>query len=203
MKWVLAFVISILAIQVFALPTFTPQLVIKNQQGEQTNNYVLPASTFIAGQIAADTFVCNLTGSKAYPTACTYSQVKTALSLPTNSSTAIAALQNGTPTFQTEAISAAGALSTTVAESQVTNASGSTYAVTLAAPSSQDGQIKVVTAVTTMTHPFTLAMTNIAIGGGYTARGTTTLTFTNVGDTAVFMAVGGKWVYLGGQAVAS
>lgn len=112
-------------------------------------------------------------------------------------------LFNGTFTPQTEAITSAGAVSITKMESTVANASGSTYAVTLAAPSSQDGQLKVIKAVATMSHTVTLALTNVSMSGGYTPTGTTTLTFTNAGDSAVFMAVGSKWVYLGGSAVAS
>lgn len=102
-----------------------------------------------------------------------------------------------------ETIVAAGALSTTKMLSMVSNPN-STYAVTLAAPvASQDYQIKIIEAGATMTHTVTLALTNVKMGGGWTPTGTTTLTFTNAGDSAVFMAIGGKWVYLGGSAVAS
>lgn len=111
-------------------------------------------------------------------------------------------LKNGTFTPTTETISAAGAISTVVMESTLSNGSGSTYAATLAAPSSQDGQLKVLK-MGTATHTVTVAMTNIAVSGVYTPSGTTTLTFTAVGDSAIFMAVGSKWVYLGGSAVAS
>ncbi len=111
-------------------------------------------------------------------------------------------LLNGKLTPQTETISSTGALSTTVMESIVANAGGSPYAVTLAAPSSQDGQLKVIK-MTTATNAVTLAMTNIATSGVYTPTGTTTLTFSAVGHSAVFMAVGAKWVYLGGSAVGS
>lgn len=111
-------------------------------------------------------------------------------------------LQHGKFTFDSETISAAGALSTTVAESLVNNATGGDYAVTLAAPSNQDGQMKVIK-LGTATHKATLAMTNIAMSGGYTPTGTTTLTFTSTGDCAVLMAVGAKWQYMGGSAVAS
>lgn len=109
--------------------------------------------------------------------------------------------------FQTESITVAHALSTTVAESIVSNASGSSIAVTLAAPSNQDGQIKVVKAGATMTHTVTLAMTNIKTPGFLVpttgVSGTTTLTFTAAGDCAIFMAIGGKWQLIGGNAVAS
>jgi hypothetical protein len=49
----------------------------------------------------------------------------------------------------------------------------------------------------------TLAMTNILTSGAATPTGTTTLTFTNAGDCAVLFALGGKWVLVGGSAVAS
>lgn len=111
-------------------------------------------------------------------------------------------LKNGKFTPSVQALSGAGAVNTTSMETTVTNA-GSTYAVTLAAPSSQDGQIKIIKAITAMAGTVTLACTNIAFSGAYTPTGTTTLTFTNVGDSAIFMAVGSKWVYLGGSAVAS
>lgn len=108
----------------------------------------------------------------------------------------------GVSTGNTETVAAAGAISTTKLESILSNGTSGTYAATLAAPSSQDGQIKILK-MGTATHTVTVAMTNIGIGGGYTARGTTTLTFTAIGDSAVLMAVGAKWVYLGGTAVAS
>lgn len=111
--------------------------------------------------------------------------------------------QNGLLILPSEAIGVAHALSTTIAESIVSNPSGSTYAVTLAAPSNQDGQIKVIKAGATMTHTVTMALTNVSMSGGYTPTGTTTLTFTSAGQSAVFIAIGVKWVYLGGSAVAS
>lgn len=155
MRLLTVLITVLFSISSFALPTFNPQLVLKNQFGEVSNNAILAGSQF-------SSFI-----------------------------------------FSTQTVSAAGALSTVIPESLITNASGSTFAVTLAAPSNQDGQIKVIKAVTSMAHTITLAMTNISMSGGYTPTGTTTLTFTNVGDSAVFMAVGSKWVYLGGSAVAS
>lgn len=114
----------------------------------------------------------------------------------------LAGLTNYTPTLISETVAAAGAISTTTGESLVNNGTGGSYAVTLAAPSSQDGQIKVIK-LGTATHTVTLAMTNIKASGAYTPTGTTTLTFTSTGDCAIFMAVGAKWIYLGGSAVAS
>jgi hypothetical protein len=104
--------------------------------------------------------------------------------------------------YTSETIAAAGALSPSIGVSLVNNATSGSYAVTLAAPASQDGQIKIVK-LGTATHTVTLAMTNIKVSGAYTPTGTTTLTFTAVGDSAIFMAVGAKWVYIGGSAVAS
>ncbi len=114
----------------------------------------------------------------------------------------LGALQNGTFVPTSETVAAAGAISTTKMVSLVNNATGGDYAITLAAPSSQDGQLKIIK-LGTATHAATLAMTNIVMSGGYTPTGTTTLTFTSTGDSAVFMAVGSKWVYLGGSAIAS
>lgn len=114
----------------------------------------------------------------------------------------LGALQNGTFVPTSETVAAAGALSTTKMVSLVNNASGAGFAVTLAAPSSQDGQIKIVK-FGTATNPATLACTNIVFSGAYTPTGTTTLTFSVSGQSAIFMAVGSKWVYLGGSAVAS
>lgn len=114
----------------------------------------------------------------------------------------LAGVTNYTPTLISETVAAAGAISTTKGESLVNNGTGSTYAVTLAAPSSQDGQIKVIK-LGTATHTVTLAMTNISTPGYVTALGTTTLTFTSTGDCIILMAVGAKWVIIGGSAVAS
>lgn len=115
-------------------------------------------------------------------------------------------IMNLTPAFtgaNAETVSAAGALSTTKALSNLANSTGSDFAVTLAAPSSQDGQIKVLKMTVRTSNNVTLALTNVAMSGAYTPTGTTTLTFSAVGHSAVLMAVGGKWVYLGGSAVAS
>lgn len=101
-----------------------------------------------------------------------------------------------------ETLTVAGAISTTYDETILSNATSGSYAATLAAPSNQDGQVKILK-MGTATHTVTVAMTNIKMSGGYTPTGTTTLTFTAVGDSAVLMAVGTKWVYLGGTAVAS
>lgn len=98
-----------------------------------------------------------------------------------------------------ETVAVAGAISTTNPETILNNAAGAGYAATLAAPSSQDGTIKVLKMVTA-TNPVTVAMTNIAMSGGYTPTGTTTMTFSAAGHSAVLMAVGSKWVYLGGSA---
>lgn len=109
----------------------------------------------------------------------------------------------GKQTYSSEAIAAAGALSISVPESVVSNGTAGSIAVTLAAPSNQDGAIKIVKAGATMLHTATLAMTNIKGPGFCTLSGTTTLTFTAAGDTAIFMASGAKWMLIGGNAVAS
>ncbi len=110
---------------------------------------------------------------------------------------------NNTPiALPNDVVAAAGAISTTLRETVLNNATSGTYAATLAAPSGQDGLLKLIK-MGTATHTVTLAMTNIAMSGGYTPAGTTTLTFTATGDSAILMALGSKWVYLGGSAVAS
>jgi len=115
----------------------------------------------------------------------------------------LGALQNGTfvPTVQT--LSAAGAINLTSMVTLVNNATGGTFAMTLAAPSSQDGQLKVIKLGTATTNGMTLAMTNIKGPGFCTLSGTTTLTFTSSGQCAILMAVGAKWMLVGGDAVAS
>lgn len=115
----------------------------------------------------------------------------------------LAALNNGTFVPTTQAVSTATAINTTSMLTTLANAGGGDLAATLAAPSSQDGQIKILKMITRTSNNFTLAMTNIAMSGAYTPTGTTTLTFSAVGHTAVLMAVGSKWVYLGGSAIAS
>jgi hypothetical protein len=110
-------------------------------------------------------------------------------------------------TLSSEAVVGAGALTPTKQISTVANTTSGTYAVTLAAPSGQDGQEKIIKAVATMTHTVTLAMTNIKTAGDLVGTtgvsGTTTLTFTNAGDCAILKAVGSLWHLVGGTAVAS
>lgn len=114
---------------------------------------------------------------------------------------AISLLKNGTPTFTAQTpLTVAGALDTTSGLSTFSNTAGAPYAVTLAAPSSQDGQQKVLKAVATMTSAVTLAMTDIVT---YPGGASTTLTFTNAGDCAILMACGVKWIMVGGSAVAT
>jgi hypothetical protein len=103
-----------------------------------------------------------------------------------------------------ETVIAAGALSATAPKSILQNGTGATFAVTLAAPLvTQDGQVKMIKCETTMLHTITLAMTNIKQSGSTTPTGTTTLTFTNVGDCVLLVACGLKWNVIGGSAVAS
>ena len=190
-------------------------LILKNQFGEQSNNYVLsgglPLANFVTYFSGAGAPTNGVTGATFAGPGSIYAN-RTTGNLYTNTNTAASptwvivgtgvGVANGTFTPTTETVSAAGAISTTKMLSILSNAGGSTFAATLAAPSSQDGQLKILK-MGTATHTVTVAMTNIATSGVYTPAGTTTLTFTNAGDSAVFMAVGGKWVYLGGSAVAS
>lgn len=115
---------------------------------------------------------------------------------------ALALLKNGTPTLTGQtALTVTGAIDLTSGLSTFSNTAGAPYAITLAAPSNQDGQLKVLKAVAVMTSAVTLAMTNITTSPGVAAN--TTLTFTNAGNSVVLMAVGAKWINLGGSAVAS
>jgi len=114
----------------------------------------------------------------------------------------LAALNNATFVPLSQTVSVAGAINTTSMLTVLANAAGAPYAATLAAPSSQDGQIKILK-MTTATNAVTLACTNIAFSGAYTPTGTTTLTFSATDHSAIFMAVGSKWVYLGGSAAAT
>ncbi len=227
MKSIYALLALLYTTAAFALPTFNPQLILVNPQGEKTPyGVVYPGTTFIGGKIAANSVVSNITGSIAYPVANTYAAVSAKLTpamLLTGftagagtvaaSDTVLQGMQKivgnqalgltpGTP----QALAAAGAVSVSVMETTVTNA-GSTYAITLAAPSGIDGQVKIIKAITAMSGTVTLAMTNIATPGFLVPTtgisGTTTLTFTNVGDCVILIAVGGKWQLIGGSAVAS
>lgn len=101
-----------------------------------------------------------------------------------------------------ETVSAAGALNPAITLSVVNNATSGAFAVTLAAPSNQDGQTKIIK-LGTATHAVTLAMTNIVVTGTYTPTGTTNYTFTNTGDCLLLKAIGSKWIFDGGSAVAS
>lgn len=102
-----------------------------------------------------------------------------------------------------ETLTGAGAISTTKLETALSNSTGGDFAATLAAPSNQDGQIKILKMTVRTSNNFTLALTNVSMSGGYTPTGTTTMTFSAVGHSAVLMAVGAKWVYLGGSAIVS
>jgi len=106
----------------------------------------------------------------------------------------------GAPTAET--LAAAGAISTTLGETTINNATGGAFVMTLAAPSGQDGFLKIIK-LGTATNGATLAMTNIKGPGFCTLLGTTTLTFTASGDCVILRAVGTKWMLCGGNAVAS
>lgn len=179
----------------FTAHAVLPTLYLTNQFGEVSINKITGGTGSVSGVCAANTIPSNLTSGSAATICNTYAAVDA--KLPSANGTLTATGANA------EAITVAGAVSVSKLLSTVANAAVGTYAVTLAAPSSQDGQIKIIKAVATMTSTVTLALTNVSMSGGYTPTGTTTLTFTSVGDSAIFMAVGGKWVYLGGSAVAS
>lgn len=211
---ILALFALLLSSNVLASPSL---LILKNQFGEQSNNNITGPNLPLAGTanvviMTGATAPVNGgsgTGANAAALGSLYvAQDTGALYQNTNTKASptwvnvLGAVANGTFTPTSETLTVAGAISTTKMESILSNAGGSTYAATLAAPSSQDGQIKILK-MGTATHTVTVAMTNIAMSGSYTPTGTTTLTFTAAGDSAVFMAVGSKWVYLGGSAIAS
>jgi hypothetical protein len=194
MKFLIALTTMLFATVASAVP---PSLYLKNQFGEVSNNYVtggtfttkLPTTMLLTGFVAGS------------GTVSATDTVLVGINKIVGNANSLQA--KGLIPGTVEAIIAAGAVSATVMETTVSNVTAGTYAITLAAPSSQDGQIKIIKAVATMTHTVTLALTNVSMGGAWTPTGTTTLTFTSAGDSAVFIAIGSKWVYLGGSAVAS
>jgi hypothetical protein len=88
-----------------------------------------------------------------------------------------------------QALSAAGAIDLTANVVQLTGPASSTYAVTLAAPSTPGQSLVIYMVSTTGTNAVTLALTNV--GGGSAA---TTATFTVAGHTLVLISNGSKWV---------
>lgn len=93
----------------------------------------------------------------------------------------------------TETLSSATAVSISKLNTNLSNGTGGTFAVTLAAPSGS-GQIKIIQLTVATTHGFTMAATNIGAGTG-------TATFATVGDCLVLISAGGKWQKIGGTAV--
>lgn len=80
MKSVCALLALLYTTAAFALPTFNPQLILVNPQGEKTPyGIVYPGTNFIGGKIAANSVVSNITGSTAYPVANTYAAVSAKL----------------------------------------------------------------------------------------------------------------------------
>jgi hypothetical protein len=179
------------------------QLILENQFGEQSFNKV--SGLLLTGSGAP---VNGTTGDEVSPKGGLYFDITNG-TLYQNTGTISASVWVLVPTgaasvaATAQTLSAAGAISTSTPLTNLANATGGDLAATLAAPSSQDGQIKILKMTVRTTHDFTLAMTNIAMSGGYTPTGTTTMTFGAVGQSAVLMAVGSKWVYLGGSAVVS
>ena len=90
-----------------------------------------------------------------------------------------------------QAVTAAGALTLGKTYHSLSNSSGSTYAVTLAAPTAaEDGIVKAIKMIAgDGTNTVTLALTNF-VGGS----ASTTATFDSAGETLIAMAAGGKWV---------
>lgn len=92
-----------------------------------------------------------------------------------------------------QALTAAGAISTTSKYTSLVGPASSTYAVTLAAPTAeQEGRVKVIEMLsTTGSNAVTLALTNVV--GGSAAS---TATFNAAGETLVLVASSGKWVVI-------
>lgn len=177
------------------------QLILVNQFGEKTFNDM-------SGQLLSGTGApvngTSGTGVGVSPKGGLYvDNTNAVLYINTNTISSPTWVQLGTVAPVSETLTAAGAISTTKMLTNLSNSTGGDLAATLAAPSSQDGQIKILKMTVRTSNNFTLALTNVSMSGGYTPTGTTTMTFSAVGHSAVFMAVGSKWVYLGGSAVVS
>lgn len=90
-----------------------------------------------------------------------------------------------------QSITAAGAISLLASHVKITGPASSTYAVTLAAPTTA-GQVMVVEMIaTTSTNAVTLALTNAAGGSGATSA-----SFDAAAETLVLVSANGKWVVL-------
>lgn len=206
-RTILAMLIAMTAATAWGAPS---KLVLTNEFGEQHQNIVggsglpLPGSSNIIFMTGATAPVSGGSGTGATLAALgsRYIAQDTGVQYTNTGTKASPTWSASSPGALIETLAAAGAVSTAAGESLVNNGTAGTYAVTLAAPSSQDGQIKIIK-LGTATHTVTLAMTNIKGPGYVTLSGTTTLTFTATGDCAIFMAVGGKWLLIGGNAVAS
>jgi hypothetical protein len=100
---------------------------------------------------------------------------------------------HGTFAVSGQAVTGAGALTLGKTYHSLSNSSGSTYAVTLAAPTAaEDGIVKAIKMIAgDGTNTVTLALTNVA--GGSAA---TTATFDAAGETLIVQAAGGKWIVL-------
>lgn len=92
---------------------------------------------------------------------------------------------------QTQAITAAGAISLDARFVNITGPAASTYAVTLAAPT-RPGILKVIEmTATTATNAVTLALTNVVGGSAATSA-----SFDAAGETLVLVSRSAKWVVL-------
>jgi hypothetical protein len=92
-----------------------------------------------------------------------------------------------------QAVTGAGALTLGKTYHSLSNSSGSTYAVTLAAPTAaEDGIVKAIKMIAgDGTNTVTLALTNVAGGSA-----STTATFDSAGETLIVQAAGGKWIVI-------
>ena len=103
------------------------------------------------------------------------------------------AVVQGSLIVDPQAVTGAGALTLGKTYHSLSNASGSTYAVTLAAPTSaEDGIVKAIKMIAgDGTNTVPLALTNVV--GGSAA---TTARFDSAGETLILQAAGGKWVVI-------
>lgn len=92
--------------------------------------------------------------------------------------------------IENQALTAAGAISLTATDVQLTTPAASTFAVTLAAPTVA-GMRKVIEAMNTGGGTVTLSLAN-CVGG----TAATTATFTNAGDTLILESNSTKWVVM-------
>lgn len=97
---------------------------------------------------------------------------------------------------KTQTITAAGAIDLDATHVKITGPASSTYAVTLAAPTTA-GIVKVIEMIgTTSTNAVTLALTNVAGGSAATSA-----SFNAANETLVVVSGAGKWNVIGESGV--